>query len=62
MSKLTREARDMGYVLENGSKHWKLRHLRSGYTTTLPYGSKLSFRDERNIRSRLRRGANGGLA
>lgn len=62
MSKLTREAREMGYTLENGSKHWKLRHSETGYTTTLSYGTKLSTRDERNMRSRLRRGAKGGLA
>lgn len=62
MTKLTKTARAMGYIFEKGSKHWKLTHSVTGYRTTLSYGSKLSFRDERNMLSSLRRGMKGGLA
>lgn len=62
MSKLTRHARHLGYILENGSKHWLLTHSVTGYRTTLSYGSKLSSRDERNMMSRLRKGTKGGLS
>jgi hypothetical protein len=62
MSKLTQLALSLDYDLKPGSKHWKLRHQRTGYRTTLPYGTKLSFRSERNILATLRRGAKGGLA
>lgn len=62
---LLREAVDLGYwIVRPGSKHWLLRHSRTGYTTILPYGTRASARSERNIRSALRRGARpkGGLS
>lgn len=61
MRRLIQLALSLGYDLEPGSKHWKLRHQRTGFRTTLPYGTKLSFRSERNVLSSLRRGAKGGL-
>ena len=62
MAKLTQLALSLGYDLEPGSKHWKLRHQKTGYRTTLPYGTKLSVRSQRNVLASLRRGAKGGLA
>jgi hypothetical protein len=61
MRALIQVARDLGYDLEPGSRHWKARHRRTGCLTTVPYGTKLSFRSERNVIASLRRGAKGGL-
>ena len=52
-----RLARDLGYTLSPGTKHWRARHPVSGGTAIVPYGRKHSSRDARNIRANLRRNA-----
>ncbi len=61
MSPLVRLAQDLDYDLKPGSKHWKARHRATGYLTTVPYGTRMSPRSERNVRASLKRGTKGGL-
>ena len=51
---LIAEARRLGWVIEKGSRHWKLTHPVTGKRTILPYGSKFSDRDLKNIRARIK--------
>jgi hypothetical protein len=52
------EAERLGWTVQRGSKHWKLRHNVTGKTTILPYGSKMSDRSLKNVRARLKVFAN----
>lgn len=54
--KLARLAVSLGYTLKPGSKHWHAHHPSGGYTI-IPFGSKSSFRSQRNIESRIRKNA-----
>lgn len=62
MAKLTgqsapRVARQYGWDIRRGSRHWLLRHPLTGETTAISFGSTISIRNERNLLTTLRNGS-----
>lgn len=54
---MLRLARDLGYEIAPGRRHWHLTHSDTGSVTILPFGRKRSSRAVRNITANLKRGA-----
>lgn len=54
---LIRKATQLGWVVDKGTKHYKLFHPVTGQTTILPYGFNRSDRTERRIHRQLEVGA-----
>ena len=52
-----RWALELGYEIHPGTRHWHAIHSVTGTLVIVPFGTKKSFRDHRNIRSRLKQGA-----
>ena len=58
---MLRLARDLGYDIKPGRRHWHLTHSTTGSVTILPFGRKRSTRSVRNITANLKRGAKSKL-